>query len=76
MRVVSLEECSLLLPLQILSNPIDEPLSQSVRDLREERAVVVEEERIDGDEGEDTFDDSSEYCPPRVAGLIGMIGAA
>jgi hypothetical protein len=73
MRVVSLEGCGLLLPLQILCNPIDEPLSQSVRDLGEERAVVVEEERIDGDEGEDTFDDSSECCPPRVAGLIGMI---
>ena len=43
-----------MLALQILSNPIDEPVSQSVRDLGEERAVVVEKECVDGDQGKHT----------------------
>jgi hypothetical protein len=65
-----------LLPLQILGYPIGELLAQGAADLGEERAVVVEEECVDGDEGEDTSDHSSQCCPPRVAGLIGMIRAA
>ena len=76
MRVVSLGGCGFLPPLQILSNLIDEPLFQSVRDLGEERAVVVEIKCVDSDEGEDASDDSFPCCPPGIASLIGMIRAA
>jgi hypothetical protein len=61
---VSLEGRGFLLALQILCHPIDESLSQSVRDLGEEGTVVVEKQCVDGDEGEVTSDDPSECCPP------------
>jgi hypothetical protein len=50
MMVVSLQGRGFLLRLQILSNPIGEPLTESTADLGEKRAVVVEKECVDGDE--------------------------
>ena len=76
MRIVSLQGRGFLLPLHIPSNPIGKPLAESAADLGEERAVFVVKECVDGDEGEDTSDDSSQCCPPGTAGLIGMIRAA
>ena len=71
---MSLEGRGFLLALHILSNLIGEPLAQSVTDLGEEGAVVVEIKCVDSDEGEDTSEDSSQS--PEVAGLIGMKRAA
>jgi hypothetical protein len=42
MRIVSLQGRGFLLPQQIFSNPIGEPLAESTADLGEERGVVVE----------------------------------
>ena len=42
MRIVSLQGRGFLLPLQIFSNPIGEPLAESTADLGEEPAIVVE----------------------------------
>jgi hypothetical protein len=42
MRIVSLQGRGFLLPLQIFSNPIGEPLAESTADLEVELAIVVE----------------------------------